>query len=457
MAVVRPVTRLSRKTQNDNLNHRIISVVLITLIKFIYLQRTKLFITNEQQYNKLIDMILQQTIEQVIQEWHERISKDESGIVREKSIPLSSIASHATVISGIRRCGKSTLLAQLYRRLSEPALFINFEHPLLMDFSTNDYTRLDNVITKYNAQWLLFDEIQSLPKWEVYVRQKLDNHYKVVVTGSNASLLSRELGTHLTGRHIPMELYPFSYTEFLKLKSKTASYESFREYLFAGGFPEYLKTGDTQQLSTLFQDILYRDIIVRYSIKEVSSLQRLAIFLVQNVGNKFSASKIKQAISVNATNTVLNWCNYLANSYLFSFVEKYSYSVRSQMVSPKKIYVADTGLAYTLSTHSMTDEGHLLENLVYLALRNHYPQICYFEGKGECDFMVVENGTPTQVFQVCAELNPDNLYRETAGLEEAMRTFSIPNGRIITENQTDTIQTEAGTIEVLPFWKWNNH
>lgn len=287
------------------------------------------------------------------------------------------------------------------------------------------------------------------------MRQKLDSHYKVVITGSNASLLSRELGTHLTGRHIQMELFPFSYSEFLKLKSQTASYESFHDYLFAGGFPEYLKTGDTQQLSTLFQDILYRDIIVRYSIKEVSSLQRLANFLMQNVGNKFSASKIKQAISVNATSTILNWCNYLANSYLFSFVEKYSYSVRSQIVSPKKIYAADTGLAYSLSTHSMTDEGHLLENLVYIALRNQYPHICYFEGKGECDFVVVENGTPTQLLQVCAELNPDNLHRETAGIEEAMRTFSIHNGLIITENQTDTIQTDIGTIEVMPFWKWN--
>ena len=208
-------------------------------------------------------MILQQTIEQVIQEWHDRISTDETGIVREKTIPLDSIASHATVISGIRRCGKSTLLAQLYRQLSEPALYINFEHPLLMDFATNDYARLDNVIAKYNAQWLLFDEIQSLPNWEVYVRQKLDNHYKVVITGSNASLLSRELGTHLTGRHIQMELFPFSYTEFLKLKFQTASYESFHEYLFAGGFPEYLKTGDIQQLSTLFQDILYLTALIK--------------------------------------------------------------------------------------------------------------------------------------------------------------------------------------------------
>lgn len=107
-------------------------------INFVFLQRTTLFVSNEQLYNKLINMILQQTIEQVIQEWHDRISTDETGIVREKTIPLGSIASHATVISGIRRCGKSTLLAQLYRQLPEPALYINFEHPLLMDFATND-------------------------------------------------------------------------------------------------------------------------------------------------------------------------------------------------------------------------------------------------------------------------------------------------------------------------------
>ena len=400
-------------------------------------------------------MILQQTFEQVIQEWQDRMKSYDVGISREHTIPLDSIASHATVISGIRRCGKSTLLTQLYRQLSEPALFINFEHPLLMDFSISDYTRLDNVIEQHNAKWLLLDEIQILPQWEVYVRQKLDQHYKIVITGSNASLLSSELGTHLTGRHIPMELFPFSFSEFLELKNKTKSYETFREYLFEGGFPEYLKTGDSRQLSTLFQDILYRDIIVRYGIKEVASIQRLASFLMQNIGNKFSASKIKQGISINATTTILNWCNYFKNSYLFSFVEKLSYSVRSQMIAPKKIYAADTGLAYALSTHSMTDEGHLLENLVYVALRNHYSQINYFEENGECDFVVSEEGTPTQLFQVCASLNPDNLQRETKGLEEAMRSLSIPTGLIITENQSDTFHTEAGVIDVIPFWKWN--
>ena len=119
-------------------------------------------------------MILQSTIEQVIEKWQDRVSTEDEGIIREKTIPLDSIASHATVISGIRHCGKSTLLAQFYRQLSEPALFINFEHPLLMDFSTADYARLDNIIGKHYAQWLLFDEIQSLPNWEVYVRQKMD-------------------------------------------------------------------------------------------------------------------------------------------------------------------------------------------------------------------------------------------------------------------------------------------
>lgn len=399
-------------------------------------------------------MILKQTFEQVIEECKVRIATDDTGIPRERPIPLNSIESHAVVISGIRRCGKSTLLAQLYRKLAEPALFINFEHPLLLDFSVSDYSRLDNVIEQHCAKWLLLDEIQILPQWEVYVRQKLDQHYKIVITGSNASLLSRELGTHLTGRHIPMELFPFSYNEFLKLKSLTESPESFRSYLFSGGFPEFLKTGDTRQLAALFQDILYRDIIVRYGIKEVASLQRLATFLMQNVGNKFSAPNIKQAISVNATNTILNWCKYLENSYLFSFVEKHSYSVRSQMISPKKVYAADTGLAYALSTHAMTDEGHLLENLVYIALRNHHSQILYFDGVGECDFVILENGIPTQLFQVCLELNPDNLQREVDGLEEAMRAFSIPYGKIITENQDDTFHSEAGTIDVVPFWKW---
>ncbi len=419
------------------------------------MQRTILFDGIEQHTKQLTAMVLRQTIEQVIAEWQSRVATDDAGIMRESEIPLTSVSSHAVVISGIRRCGKSTLLAQLYRQLAEPALFINFEHPLLMDFSTADYMRLDQIIEQQRVKWLLLDEVQMLPQWEVYVRQKLDQRYKIVLTGSNASLLSRELGTHLTGRHIPMELFPFSYHEFLKMKSLEASYDSLREYLFSGGFPEFLKTGDTRQLATLFQDILYRDIIVRYGIKEVASLLRMANFLLQNVGNKFSATKIKQAISVNATSTILNWCNYLENSYLFSFIEKYSYSVRSQMISPKKVYAVDTGLAFSLSTHSMTDEGHLLENLVYIALRRHHPQINYYEGTGECDFVVMEHGVPTQLFQVCSELNPDNMQREIDGLEEAMRTLSIPNGKIITQNQNDRFQTESGNIEVLPFWEWN--
>lgn len=401
-------------------------------------------------------MILKQTIEQVVGECQERVMSNDIGIPRECTIPLNSIGSHTVVISGIRRCGKSTLLAQLHRQLPEPVLFINFEHPLLLDFSTADYGRLDNVIDQHGAKWLLLDEIQILPQWEVYVRQKLDQHYKIVITGSNASMLSRELGTHLTGRHISMELFPFSYGEFLRLRSLPNSHESFRSYLFSGGFPEYLKTGDSRQLATLFQDILYRDILVRYGIKEVVSLQRLATFLMQNVGNKFSATKIKQAISVKATNTILNWCNYLENSYLFSFVEKYSYSVRSQIVSPKKVYAADTGLAYSLSTHAMTDEGHLLENLVYLALRKRHSQIHYYEGEGECDFVVLENGVPVQLFQVCSELNQDNLRREIDGLEEAMRALSVTRGIIITDNQEDNFHLETGVIEVLPFWKWES-
>ena len=120
------------------------------------------------------------------------------------------------------------------------------------------------------------------------------------------------------------------------------------------------------------------------------------------------------------------------------------------------MYAADTGLAYSLSTHAMTDEGHLLENLVYLALRKRHSQIHYYEGEGECDFVVLENGVPVQLFQVCSELNPDNLRREMNGLEEAMRALSVTRGIIITDNQEDNFHLEAGVIDVLPFWKWES-
>lgn len=347
-------------------------------------------------------MIPEKELLEVIQRQKDRLLHMPAGMPRESVRGLASISSHAIIISGVRRCGKSTYMLQMLNGLGgDSYLFVNFESPLLYRFTINDFSRLDRIIDQSGVKWLFFDEIQHVENWEIYIRQKLDEGYKLVITGSNASLLSSELGTKLTGRHIPAELFPFSYKEFLDFKKIDADLPSLTQYMHRGGFPEFLKTGDMLQLSTLFDDILLRDIVSRFGIKEVKSLQNLAAYLGANIGNRFTASKMKQTLSVSATSTILNWLAYLENSYLFSFVPMYSHSVRAMLINPRKVYCVDNGLIDAVSLKSSNDLGHKLENLVYIHLRRKYKEIFYFDNRNasECDFIVMSKGTVVRIIR----------------------------------------------------------
>lgn len=398
-------------------------------------------------------MIPEKELLEVIQRQKDRLLNRPTGMPRDSVIGMDSIGSHAIIISGVRRCGKSTFMLQMLNKVGgEEYLFINFESPLLYRFTKNDFTRLDRIIDQLSVKWLFFDEIQYVENWEIYIRQKLDEGYKVVVTGSNASLLSSELGSKLTGRHISAELFPFSYREFLDFKKLTAGTSSLTQYLHRGGFPEFLKTGDMLQLSTLFDDILLRDIVSRFGIKEVKSLQNLTAYLGANIGNRFTASKMKQTLSVSATSTILNWLAYLENSYLFSFVPMYSHSVRAMLINPRKVYCIDNGLLDAISLKASNDLGHKLENLVYLQLRRNYKEIYYFDSRNasECDFIVMSKGVVIRIIQVCFELNADNIDREIAGAMEAMRYFRQSRATMVTVSEKDEIQKDGLVIELIP-------
>jgi predicted AAA+ superfamily ATPase len=224
-------------------------------------------------------MLIQDTFLQVIASQKENLTQQKIGLDRDALQKLPHLTAHVLIVSGIRRCGKSTLLFQLLRDKYKDALYLNFEDPRLYDFELNDFRRLDEAIKLLGVKVLLFDEVQIIPEWEKYVRQKLDEDYKIVVTGSNASLLSRELGTKLTGRHITKELFPFSFQEFNKFFNNDANEASVLNYLKMGGFPEYVKNGTDEILYHLFEDILIRDIAVRYGVRDVKNLQRLALCL----------------------------------------------------------------------------------------------------------------------------------------------------------------------------------
>jgi predicted AAA+ superfamily ATPase len=381
------------------------------------------------------------------------LNKQESGLQRTVLPELPDIKSHALVVSGIRRCGKSTLLRQFVKKLKRNYFYLNFDDLRLADFSHTDFSLLDNVISDSGAKLLFFDEIQSAKHWELYVRQKLDEGFQVVITGSNASLLSRELGTHLTGRHISKELFPFSYAEFCTFTEQKADSASLESYLEKGGFPEYLKTGNADILTQLQSDILYRDIAVRYGIRDVVSLRRLFLYLISNPAQKISPSKLKQTAGVKSPTTVLEYISYFEAAYLINLLPCFAWSVKAQSLSPKKVYIADPGIIKTGSISFSGNKGALLENFVYNCLRSVTTDIFYYSGKGECDFILWPHEQPRCV-QVCWELTKEDQEREINGILEAMEFFDQKEGIILTINTKDTILTSGKKINVLPAWKW---
>ncbi|MEM6803578.1 MAG: ATP-binding protein [Bacteroidota bacterium] len=395
-------------------------------------------------------MILKSALDQIIEAQQANLKRKNPGLERFILAELPRLQSHALIISGIRRCGKSTLMQQLMSKKAEGNLFLNFEDPRLYEFDPKEFYKLDELIQERKAERLFFDEIQLIPEWENYVRFKLDEGYDLTLTGSNASLLSKELGTKLTGRHISKELFPFSYKEFCKFKGLAYTADSLLAYLKIGGFPEYVKTEYEEILTQLLGDILVRDIAVRYGVRDVKSLQRLSLYLISNVGKLFSANRLRQLLEVNATSTVLEYLSHLEQAYLLFQIPKFSFSLRKQQINPKKLYAIDTGLVEVNSASFSDDLGRKLENLIFLHLRRTYKEIYYFSEKGECDFIVFEKGVIKEIIQVCAEINPANRDREINGLKEALNFFEVSHGSLITLRQKDHFSDDGKKIEVIP-------
>ncbi|MHB0854657.1 MAG: ATP-binding protein [Rectinema subterraneum] len=384
----------------------------------------------------------------------EAVESLDTGLPRTALGTLPDIRSHALIVSGIRRCGKSTLLHQFTRTRGRSYFYLNFDDLRLLDFTTSDYALLDTIITESGADLLFFDEIQSAEHWELYLRQKLDEQYQIIATGSNASLLSGELGTKLTGRHITKELYPFSYSEFLAFRNKPRGIDSLNEYLERGGFPEYLKTGNPDILTQLQTDILYRDIAVRHGIRDIASLKRLFVYLLSNAANLVSPSKLTQIVGAKSPSTILDYFSHFEAAYLLERVPRFSWSAKAQALAPKKLYIVDPGLIRTGSVAYTKNEGSFLENFIFMELRRLTSNICYFsDNAAECDFIVNAHREKPLCIQVCSHLNHDNEAREIKGLMKALSCFDLAEGYIITAAARDEIITQGKKLHVIPAWE----
>ncbi len=391
----------------------------------------------------------------VIKLQRDELNQFDNGTVREERARIDINLPFAIILSGIRRCGKSTLLRQIMKK-QKNFYYFDFEDSRAVDFNVNDFEKLDQIFHEEygESDYYFFDEIQNIQKWEIYVRRLIDLKKYVVITGSNASLLSKELGTKLTGRHLTHEIFPFSFKEFLTIAKKEANINSFENYLNEGGFPEYLQYKRPDILQILLNDLINRDIATRYKLRSQKQLKELAIYLLTNVGKQFTYNSLKKNFKFGSVHSVISFISYFEDAYLIFTIPKFDYSYKKTLVSPKKVYSIDNGLTIRNSASFFDDKGRLLENLAFINLRKKYKEILYFQEKNECDFIIKDRSKIIQTIQVTYELNNDNKEREINGLIEAMEKFKLNEGIIFTYNQTDEFIINKRKIKVIPIWRW---
>lgn len=400
-------------------------------------------------------MILKETLRSIVKSQQKDLECSEQGIPRATAQKIDLTLPFAVILSGVRRCGKSTLLRQIMAT-NASSYYFNFEDPRATSFELNDFQKLNEIFREEygEADNYFFDEIQNVEKWELFVRTMLDKKKHFLITGSNASLMSKELGTRLTGRHLKQELFPFSFCEFLTFSSRKKEAQSFGEYMRKGGFPEFLKYGRSEILQELFNDIIMRDIVVRHKLRSPKVIKEMALFLISNVGVEFSYNNLAKTFNLGSTNSAIAFISYLEDSYLLFTVSKFDYSLKKQAVNPKKAYLIDNGLAEVNSVSFSENKGRMFENCVFLELRRTGKEIYYFREKKECDFLIKEKNMIVKAIQTCYELNEDNKKREIDGLIEAMVKFDLAEGLILTYDQEDEIEILGKTIKIKPAWRW---
>jgi predicted AAA+ superfamily ATPase len=418
----------------------------------------------------LVIYILSDTrLEELILDQQETFRAKDPGVKRDIDLDRYKAYDQIVIISGVRRCGKSTLLRQ-FADSYEEYYYINFDDERLIEFEVSSFSQLMVIFQKLwpKVKTIFIDEIQNILGWESFVRRIHDEGYKIYLTGSNARLLSSELGTHLTGRYVKIELYPFSFPELLLFRGispspltstkKAELLRIFDAYLEHGGFPGFTRFGDPEYLKRTYDDILYRDIIVRFGIREVRSFKQLVQYIFSQVSKEASYHSLTRAVGIKSAMSVRDYIRYLEDAYLFFELYRYDPSLKRQYASQKKLYVIDNGMRNTVSFRFSGDSGHLLENLVFIDLKRRGMSIYFHRKSGECDFITVEQGRASLAIQVSYELNDTNRDREFEGLREAMRMLQISQGLILTYNQEEgPLNDTDGTIQVIPVWKWLLH
>ncbi len=375
------------------------------------------------------------------------------------------------LITGPRRSGKSVYALQLLE--NKNFAYLNFDDAqLLQEFDENVLmTVLSEIYPQYN--YLLLDEVQNLPRWEMWVGKLYRRGINLIITGSNAQMLSGEMSTVLTGRYLQVEIFPFSLKELLGFRNIEISYETPQEkskllqqlndYLQYGGFPETLFSREITRnyLSSLFDSILLKDITKRFNIRNSQNLYNLAEYLLTNYCNQFSISQLTADLGMGSKMTVQKFCGYLQEPYLFFYLPRFNNKLKLMLKAPLKVYVVDNGFIASHSFELSKNHGRLLENMVFVELlRRGYKagdSLFYYRTKNEkeIDFVCRDGYKIDFLLQVSFDLqNNKTRKREISALIEACKELNCFNLCIITWDEENVIEENDYKITITPVWKW---
>jgi len=393
---------------------------------------------------------------------------------------------HIIALVGVRRSGKSTLVRQVINHLiwdkgvpPRNILFLNLENPQFSRYRSDvsylerayeDYLKL---VAPQGTVYCFLDEVHFFTEWQVFVKARYEQQQiKFIVTGSNSHLLSSEFITLLSGRALPVEVYPFSFAEYacangLELtdvvavtRERNRLRKLFDDYLCQGGFPETtsIKLSATQKevLVMYARNILYQDIAPRFAIKKAVELENMFFYLASNISSLYSFNKLAPLVGLN-DKTVKEYMGYFSDAYLLFTLDLFAFSVKEQIKSPKKIYAIDTGMAGAVGFSFSENRGHLLENLVYLELKRRGNQLHYYKTTNgyEVDFACSSKGKITNLIQVVLELGDDKTRnRELRALVKALDETGLKSGEIVTYEEEGELNVDGKNVRLIPAFQY---
>ncbi|MBM3261272.1 ATP-binding protein [Candidatus Kaiserbacteria bacterium] len=380
------------------------------------------------------------------------------------------------VVLGPRRAGKSVFSLMLLK--DKEFAYFNFDDESLPGEDTFDLNELMSELRQAYGETknILFDEIQNLPKWELFVNRLHREGYNLVLTGSNARLLSKELATHLTGRHIPIQILPFDFSEILRAKQYEVTEEKLaipsekgkllqilNEYMLSGGYPEVVTKGLDPRgyLDVLFDSLLFKDVVKRHKVRFSEQIDNLGSFLINNVTGQYSIRKLANILGFKSGVTLEKYLGYLTEAYLIFSLHRYSAKAGLRLRSPKKAYVVDNGFITSKAVQHSPNNGKYMENLVFTELvkrgSESNREIFYYHTRNdrEVDFALKSGTEITELIQVTYESsNPDVVQREIKALVEAGKELHVNNLLVLTWDDKRDMEKGGMTIQFRPLWEW---